>query len=63
MKIRQFLKAPCAVALTVASLLVGSLAVAQTPAPAATTAAAGTANTGGGGGGGTAGCAAGGAGG
>lgn len=41
MKIRQFLKTPCAVALTVASLLVGSLAVAQTPAPAATTAAAG----------------------
>jgi L-ascorbate metabolism protein UlaG (beta-lactamase superfamily) len=42
MKIRQFLKTPCAVALTVASLLVGSLAVAQTPTPAVATAAAGT---------------------
>ena len=39
MKIRQFLKTPCAIALTVGALLTGSLTLAQTTAPTAATAA------------------------
>ena len=40
MKIRQYLKVPCAIALTFSALLTGSLALAQTAAPAAAAAAA-----------------------